>query len=53
MILGASDHERFESVFSGDASKKGPEFRLDLRRNQIPAQLSGEHAMHEIGDVRV
>jgi hypothetical protein len=36
-----------------DSDEVGPEFRLELHRNQVFAILGPEHTVNEIGDVRV
>lgn len=53
MILSTARNKRLESILAGHAAEKGPQLRLDLRRNQIAPLLGRENTMNKFGNVSV
>ena len=53
VVRCAADSNHCDIQISRDSDEVGPEFRLELHRNQVFAILGREHTVNEIGDVRV
>ena len=53
VVRDAADDQGLASVLARDATKEGPEVRLNLGQDQIAPIFRREHAMYEIGNVSV